>query len=739
MKKLLLALCLFLFSCNAAVAPVGATSPKLDKKPYIVMFQERTGVSEKDITEAGIKSLQDYYSKSFQTPSSPFLAPKLLPETVLWITRGFSIKLSPTDLATIQGSGLIQSVLPVRKVSLPKIVRTNPHLRDSYTYGLTNIKIPETRAAYPTLIGTGVKIGIIDSGVLSTHPDLSGKVANWRDFIGTSETPYDDNGHGTHVAGTIAGGNASGTYIGVAPGSSLAVAKSFDSYGNGTDVTILGATQWLAGLGNVAVINNSWTYVPFTTDTALDPYSHASNVLQRMGVYVVGAAGNSGPNASTMESPGGLPVVLGVGAVDSSNVIASFSSRGPLTWKRKTTDSYRKPDVVAPGVQIYSSWNDGNYALSDGTSMATPHVTGIVALVKQLRPTFKYKLLTKYIKAAAFLPTPGQQPDNSYGRGIVNTKYLIDNLPAWPFGEENALHVLNGQTVTIAAGSTHDYESITVDSGGVLQVVSPASNTDMTIIGVAGNFNLQGSLIVNDGQYYYMVSSRTVATPGDAGDLSGESITYQISTPTSNPTGGAGGDHNWNPQNGGAQAAGNGGGGASISDGLNAALAKGGDGAPGVCFSGDPGTAGIGASIYGNTGGAGVTGSGLNCWAPGGGGGSRGMHGRALYIKVKGNFNGSSGTIYANGRSGGTGGRGGDSSYTGAGGGGGGGGGFGGVVNIRYHGTYSAPTISVSGGSGGAGGAAGNDGGCVGGNPCGQQPGVSGVSGAAGSSNVSSY
>lgn len=280
--------------------------------------------------------------------------------------------------------------------------------------------------------GAGVRVGSIDTGVDASNPDLQGKVVGWRDFVGGQASPYDDNGHGTHTVGTMVGGAAGGAPVGVAPGATVIVAKAMTASGSGSGSTLLAAAQWMADPdGNPAtadqpaVINNSWS-----ASGANDPWFRP--MVQRwlaLGIVPVFAAGNSGPSQGTIGSPSSYPEVLAVGASQQDGTIASFSSRGPVVWQDPMGDGpaagtvLTKPDVVAPGVAITSTVGNGWLAYS-GTSMAAPHVAGLVALVKQANPGLAGLALEDVIRRSAVDIGPAG-PDPASGAGIVNAPAAV--------------------------------------------------------------------------------------------------------------------------------------------------------------------------------------------------------------------------------------------------------------------------------------------------------------------------
>ncbi|MEU7823629.1 S8 family serine peptidase [Catellatospora sp. NPDC049133] len=246
------------------------------------------------------------------------------------------------------------------------------------------IGAPQVWAAGNT--GSGVAVAVLDTGVDVTHPDLAGQIAQTASFVPGQEVT-DKHGHGTHVASTIAGTGAAsdGRERGVAPGARLHVGKVLNDLGEGQDSWIIAGMEWAARQQGAKVVSMSLGGAP--TD-GTDPLSSAVNELSaQTGALFTIAAGNSGPDMQTVGAPGAADAALTVGAVDSLDRLAFFSSRGP-----RRGDNALKPDITAPGVDVYaarsqqSSEGEGLYTTMSGTSMATPHVAGVAALLAAAHP-----------------------------------------------------------------------------------------------------------------------------------------------------------------------------------------------------------------------------------------------------------------------------------------------------------------------------------------------------------------
>jgi subtilisin family serine protease len=244
--------------------------------------------------------------------------------------------------------------------------------------------------------GKGIRVGVVDTGIDSGHPDLVGRVLVTRDFTGEGET--DNHGHGTHVAGIIGGTGAQsgGKYRGVAPECLFVASKVLKGDGSGMMSDVIAGLEFVAEQ-HVQVVNLSLGGGSNCDGT--DALSVACDSVVDQGIVVCVAAGNSGPGAGTLGSPGCAKKVITIGATDKQDGIADYSSRGP------SLDGRVKPDLCFPGSSIHSCRAkntsmgqpiDDYYTTASGTSMATPHATGSSALLLQKQT----KLLPQEIKDA---------------------------------------------------------------------------------------------------------------------------------------------------------------------------------------------------------------------------------------------------------------------------------------------------------------------------------------------------
>ena len=281
------------------------------------------------------------------------------------VANGFSISATGDEISALR------SIPGVKKIHEDFIVASQPIVATSST--TSSIITPDSLSA------KGVKIGIIDTGIDYGHEALGGgfgdgfRVKGGYDFVNNDTDPMDDNGHGTHVAGIVAG--HSSTIQAIAYNSELFAYKVLNAQGSGHASDVLAAME-MAVSDSIDIINLS---LGSSSGNPNDILSEAVNRVVASGIVVVAAAGNTGEYES-IHSPGVAKYALTVGATDGNN-IASFSARGPVS------NGYEiKPDVVAPGVGILSAKNGGGYITMSGTSMATPLVTAIAAVIKEIHP-----------------------------------------------------------------------------------------------------------------------------------------------------------------------------------------------------------------------------------------------------------------------------------------------------------------------------------------------------------------
>ncbi|MGU3473608.1 S8 family peptidase [Paenibacillus sp. D51F] len=260
-------------------------------------------------------------------------------------------------------------------------------------WGVQQIRAP---LAWNRTTGHRIKIGVIDTGIDHNHPDLKSSIGKGINLIDRTHLPHDDNGHGTHIAGTIAAANQPSGMIGVAPRSMVYPVKAFDHNGSAFVSDIILGIEWCVRSG-MHIINMSFG-MRSRSKSLMAACANAMNA----GVVIVASSGNDGKRRS-VDYPARYPQTISVGATNRLRRIAAFSNRGPYI------------DIYAPGDRIHSAWIKGKYNEMSGTSMATSHVSGAVALLlaryPELTPADIKAILRKStipLRGAKNARTPGE-------------------------------------------------------------------------------------------------------------------------------------------------------------------------------------------------------------------------------------------------------------------------------------------------------------------------------------------
>ncbi|AEF92982.1 Subtilisin [Desulfotomaculum nigrificans CO-1-SRB] len=250
--------------------------------------------------------------------------------------------------------------------------------------------------------GRHIKVAVVDTGIDGNHPDIQANLKGGINFVNPGTSYFDDNGHGTHVAGTIAAVDNGSGIIGVAPEASLYAVKVLDHRGDGNVLNVIYALQWCLQ-NKIDIVNMS-----FGTDSYSRALEEAVKTARRNGLLMVTAAGNdSGPN--TVDYPAVFHETISAAAVDGRGQLAGFSSSGP------------EVDLLAPGANIISTYRWGTYTRLNGSSMAAAHISGAAALVKAKYPEEDVDLLHRRLVSGA---TPLKGPDKGMtGAGIIR----VDN------------------------------------------------------------------------------------------------------------------------------------------------------------------------------------------------------------------------------------------------------------------------------------------------------------------------
>lgn len=411
-------------------------------------------------TQAGLRSELEARGVSYQS----FWAANMI---VADADRAFVESLAArSDVARIDSNN------PVRWIEEPEVAKAGvkpaaPDGPNAIEWGVTNVNAPSVWGAGFT--GAGIVVGNLDTGTRWTHNALKPKYRgwngatadhnyNWHDAIHSgggscgpnTAAPCDDNGHGTHTAGTMVGDDGVANQIGVAPGAKWIGCRNMDQ-GIGTPATYTECFQFMIAPTDLSgnnpnpalrphVLNNSWDCTASEGCTTRSELETIVNNTQAAGIFVDVSAGNTGPACSTVTAPPAIYTAsFTVGAYDINNTLASFSSRGPSTYY---TPNLLKPNLVAPGVNVRSSFNSGDttYGNLSGTSMSVPHVAGVVALLWSARPHLVREIAaTKTVLQNTANPavtlnpvqtcgnTPSSQvPNNSFGHGRVDALAAVN-------------------------------------------------------------------------------------------------------------------------------------------------------------------------------------------------------------------------------------------------------------------------------------------------------------------------
>ncbi len=351
--------------------------------------------------------------------------------------------------------------------------------------------------------GTGALVANLDTGVDGTHPALSSRWRGnfapadecWLDFDGGfNNPPVDSDSHGTHTMGTICG-LANNDTIGVAPGA-LWIAANTIVGGNLGSQTIQ-TMQWLADpdgdpltMEDVPdVANNSWgVHEGFGYPDCYSGWWDAIDACEAAGVVHVWATGNEGPGGHTVRSPGDRASTpydsFSVGSTNyyAPYAISGFSSRGPAGSGCGPEENLIKPEVVAPGGNIYSSIPGGNYTYYGGTSMATPHVAGVVALMRAANPELDVIAIKQILMSTANdLGVPGE--DNSYGWGFLDAFEAVSAaMDGYGVVAGTVVNDVTGEPIVGALVDVVDaFPSDVTDEFGAFRLTLPAGTTDVLV------------------------------------------------------------------------------------------------------------------------------------------------------------------------------------------------------------------------------------------------------------------
>ncbi len=379
-----------------------------------------------------VKALKDKAEKT-QKPVKAFLQQnKAKKVKSFWVFNGLAATVPASIIEKMAGMDEIETV------SLDATLSVEPQADAASimpVWNLDAIRAPELWV--DGIIGTGIVLANMDSGVNATHPELAarwrGGSNSWYDPNGQHSMPYDSTGHGTQVMGVMVGGSAGGSSIGVAPGARWIAVKIFNDAGKASYSIIHAGFQWLMDPDGDSstndapdVVNNSWGYNQLVNECFTE-FQADIQALKAAQIGVVFSAGNGGPYTFSSESPANYPESFAVGSVDHQLDVSSFSARGPSAC---TGGTYLR--VVAPGESIYTADLGTYYASVQGTSFAAPHIAGAMGLLLSADPSRSIADVESAMTASARdLGTSG--PDNDSGYGLLDVvearNWLTANQP----------------------------------------------------------------------------------------------------------------------------------------------------------------------------------------------------------------------------------------------------------------------------------------------------------------------
>ena len=392
----------------------------------------------------------------------------------LWLTNQIAVRNADRallrSLAAREDVAHVDLDVKVRGIQHGLLPRPIPHSPLSVEWGVQRVNAPQVWALGYT--GQGIVVANLDTGVRWDHDALKPKYRGWNGITVThdynwfdaapesgspSSVPQDLNGHGTHTTGTSVGDDGAGNRIGVAPGAQWIACRNMAGYwGIGSVARYVACFQFALAPTDVNgnspnpalsadITSNSWACDPNYGEVGCEVPTAlvtATQALRDAGIMVIAAAGNSGSACNTVNlAPATLDQAFTIGATNSSDTIAGFSSRGPSTLTGRL-----KPDLVAPGVSVRSALagSVNSYGWLNGTSMATPHVAGVAALIWSAAPALRGEVeLTEDLLRRTARPlttttqtcggVPGTDvPNNTYGYGLVDALAAVKAATLWP-------------------------------------------------------------------------------------------------------------------------------------------------------------------------------------------------------------------------------------------------------------------------------------------------------------------
>ena len=418
----------------AVCGPAASLYAQDNLVPVLIRFDESPGQSEADLVNAHGGTI----TRRFQ------------------IVPAVAAHIPPQAMAALQNAPGIAAVEPDGVVTA--------HGEYDTVWGVNRVKAPivhsgawtGTGATPVPIRGLGIRVAVLDTGIDYTHPDLWANYSGGYDFVNNDADPRDDQGHGTHVSGTIAALIDNAGVVGVAPEVDLFAVKVLSSTGSGSFSSIISGIDWC--------INNNIHVLNLSLGSSTDPGTTVKAAFDRAyaaGLVVMASAGNSGPGTDTVGYPAKYDSVIAVASTTSTDAISSFSSTGPAV------------EVAAPGSSVYSTLNGGGYGYMSGTSMACPHAAGVMALILGSGLADLNGNGVRNDEARAILQSTAQDlgtagRDNVFGYGLINAEMAVKlawdpnyEPPPTPIfnAPDGLLATVSGSTVTLVWNDNSNVET----------------------------------------------------------------------------------------------------------------------------------------------------------------------------------------------------------------------------------------------------------------------------------------